>query len=226
MAVEEKGTFTTGKVLLAGVTAGGLAAFISWLVSEARAAPPEGPIVSPDEWTKESIIAMLAAWGEISTKLDDQKELLTQIRDGIYTLTGEEIPKPEIYSLEVIPITPTLIPGLTPKSLYLSESPEKGALVAIVLVSDSQYVQYDLHLDDVVWSFNVADMIEQSIEYPHFPGAWIATATGSLFVLMFSSGAMDVPYKTNLRLQAKATSATDVNITRGELVRKVYEVRE
>ncbi len=106
----------------------------------------------------------------------------------------------------------------------MADSPEKGALIAVELVSDSKDVQYDLHLDDMVWSFNVSDMIDQSIEYPHFPGGWIAKATGASFVFMFSSGATsDVRYRTNFRLQARATSATPVTITRGELVRKIYD---
>ncbi|GAH78709.1 unnamed protein product, partial [marine sediment metagenome] len=152
--------------------------------------------------------------------LSTQIDLLEQM---IAAITGEEIPG-IVFRLEVTPISEKVIPALSPATLYLADSPEKGALIAVELVSDSKDVQYDLHLDDMVWSFNVSDMIDQSIEYPHFPGGWIAKATGASFVFMFSSGATsDVRYRTNFRLQARATSATPVTITRGELVRKVYD---
>jgi len=208
---------------IAGVTAGGIIAFVTWLTEQAKAAPPEGAVIfSPDEWTKEAIIGMLAALGEISGKLTEQINLLEDIKDGIAAITGEEIPG-IVFRLEVTPISGTVIPGV-PATLYEADSPEKGALIAVELVSDSKDVQYDLHLDDMVWSFNVSDMIDQSIEYPHFPGGWIAKATGASFVFMFSSGATsDMRYRTNFRLQAKATSTNPVTVTRGELVRKIYE---
>jgi len=214
-----------------GVTAGGIVALLGWLTAQARAAPPEGAVIfSPDEWTKEAIIGGLAALGEISgnlstlaSKLDTQINLLEDIKELLAAITGvEEIPG-IVFRLEVTPISGKVIPGV-PATLYEADSPEKGALIAVELVSDSKDVQYDLHLDDMVWSFNVSDMIDQSIEYPHFPGGWIAKATGATFVFMFSSGATsDMRYRTNFRLQARATSTNPVTITRGELVRKVYE---
>lgn len=207
-----------------GVTAGGIMAILTWLTEQAKAAPPEGAVIfSPDEWTKEAIIGMLAALGEISGKLSTQIDLLEDVKQAIAAITGEEIPG-ILFRLEVTPISEKVIPALSPATLYQADSPEKGALIAVELVSDSKDVQYDLHLDDMVWSFNVSDMIDQSIEYPRFPGGWIAKATETTFVFMFSSGATsDVRYRTNFRLQAKATSANPVTVTKGELVRKVYE---
>ena len=208
----------------AGAFAGSMVALLGWLASQAKAAPPEGAVIfSPDEWTKEAIMGMLGALAQISGKLSTQIGLLEDIKEGIAAITGVEIPG-IVFRLEVTPISEKVIPGLSPATLYTADSPEKGALVAAELVSDSKDIQYDLHLDDMVWSFNVSDMIDQSIEYPHFPGGWIAKATGASFVFMFSSGATsDVRYRTNFRLQAKATSANPVTVTRGEIVRKVYE---
>jgi len=224
----EKAEERAGPAILAGlaggVTAGGIIAILSWLTEQAKAAPPEGAVIfSPDEWTKQAIMGGLGALAEISGKLSTQIGLLEDIKDGIAAISGVEIPGIR-FRLEVTPITEKVIPGLSPATLYTADSPEKGALVAVELVSDSKDVQYDFHLDDIVWSFNVSDMIDQSIEYPHFPGGWITLATGATFVFMFSSGATsDVRYRTNFRLQAKATSANPVTITRGEIVRKVYE---
>lgn len=218
--------------LAGGVTAGGIIVFLNWLTEQAKAAPPEGAVIfSPDEWTKEAIMGGLAALAEISSKLstlsgklDTQINSLNEIKEAIAAISGvEEIPG-VLFRLEVTPISEKVIPALSPATLYMVDPPEKGALIAVELVSDSKDVQYDLHLDDMVWSFNVSDMIDQSIGYPHFPGSWIAHATGATFVFMFSSGAIsDVRYRTNFRLQARATSATPVTITRGELVRKIYE---
>ncbi len=217
---EEKKDSGVGKVLLAGFGGGGIVALIAWLSSKAAAAPPEGVVIfTPDEWTKETLLGLLTGLGEISSKLSTQIDLLKDIK----ALLGGE-PTIPTYRFEVTPIEAVTIPGLTPKNLYLSESPHSGAIVAIELVSNIKDVEYELHIDDIVWTFNVSNMIDTSIEYPHFPGGWIAKATGAIFVLMFSSGAMDVRYKTNFRLVAKATSATDVTISRGELVRKIYDL--
>ena len=169
-------------------------------------------VFTPDEWTKNAILGLL-------TGIKDEISLLTDIKA---LLQGE--PVIPTFDFEVTPIETLTIPGLTPKELYLSESPHSGSIVAIELVSNSKDVEYELHIDDIVWKFNVSDMIDSSIEYPHFPGGWIAKATGATFVFIFSSGAMDVRYKANFSLIAKATSATDVTISRGELVRKVYEL--
>lgn len=212
-----------GKALLAGFGGGGIVALIAWLRAEAAALPEGVTIITPDEWTKETLLGLLTGLGEVSSKLDNQIKLL----DDIKVLLGGEptIPTIPTFRFEVTPIVAVTIPGLTPKSLYLSESPHSGAIVAIELVSNSKDVEYELHIDDITWVFNVSDMVDSSIEYPHFPGGWIAKATGDMFVFMFSSGAtMDVRYSTNFRLVAKATSAADVTISRGELVRKIYEL--
>lgn len=206
------------KVLLGALAGGGLVELIHWLTRGVEAAPPEGAVIcTPDDWTKQLLLGMFAELAEISGKLDTQIGLLSDIK----CLLGGE---PPTVGFEVTPIPAKTIPGLTPAELYLSESPHSGSVIAIELVSDCKDIEYELHLDDIVWTFNVSDMIDSSIEYPHFPGAWIAKATGAMFVLIFSSGAMDVRYKTNFSLLAKATSATDVNILRGELVRRVYEL--
>lgn len=220
---EEKRDSGVGKALLAGFGGGGIVAFIAWLRSLAMAAPPEGvTIITPDEWTKEALLGLLTGLGEVSSKLKDEISLLEEIK----ALLGGE-PTIPTFRFEVTPIAAVTIPGLTPKNLYLSESPHSGAIVAIELVSNSKDVEYELHIDDITWVFNVSDMVDSSIEYPHFPGGWIARATGAVFVFMFSSGAtMDVRYRTNFRLVAKATSAADVTISRGELVRKLYELGE
>ena len=219
MEVKQKEGFTPGKAVLTGFTAGGIIALIDWLRSLAREVPEGAVIFTPDEWTKETLIGILTALAEISGKLDDGIAVLKDIK----VLLGGE-PAVPTFSFEVTPIEATVVLGLSPKALSPSESPHSGAVIAIELVSDCKDIEYELHLDGIVWTFNVGKMIESSIEYPHFPGAWIAKATGESFVFMFSSGAtMDVRYKTNFSLLAKATSATDVNITRGELVRKIYE---
>lgn len=213
----EKEESGVGKAALAGVIGGGTFALIDWLRSK-MGAPAEGVIFTPDEWTKETLLALLARLIEVSSKLTEQINVLNDIK----ALLGGG---PTTFRFEVTPIEAVTIPGLTPKNLYLSESPHSGAIAAIELVSNSRYVEYELHIDDIVWTFNVSDMIDSSIEYPHFPGGWIAKATGATFVFMFSSGAtMDVKYKTNFSLVAKATSAADVTISRGELVRKVYDL--
>lgn len=211
---EEKKASDVGKTLLAGFGGGGIVALIAWLSSRVMAAPEGVTVFTPDEWTKELLLGLLTGLNEEISLLKDIKALL-----------GGEPVEPA-FTFEVTPIA-AVIPGLTPKNLYLSDSPHSGSIIAIELVSNIKDVEYELHIDEIVWKFNVSDMIDSSIEYPHFPGGWIAKATGATFVFMFSSGAtMDVRYKTNFRLVAKATSATDVTISRGELVRKVYEPGE
>ena len=220
MEQKQKEGFTPGKAVLTGLTAGGIIALIGWLISQAKEVPEGAVIFTPDQWTKETLIGILTALAGISGKLDAEIAVLNDIK----ALLGGE-PTVPTFSFEVTPIPATVVFGLTPKVLYQSEAPHSGSVIAIELVSDCKDIEYELHLDDIVWTFNVSDMVDSSIEYPHFPGAWIAKATGATFVFMFSSGAvMDVRYKTNFRLVAKATSATDVNLTRGDLVRKVYEL--
>lgn len=223
MAGPEKEGFNTGKLILAGTAAGGVAALLTWLISTARAAPPEGAVIfSPDEWTKDTLLGMLTALNEISGKLSTVSGKLDSQIDLLSAIAGEEVPGVP-FKLEVTPISEVTISGMTSKDLYLSESPTKGAVIAIELVSDIKDIEYGLHLDDIVWSFNVSDMITHSIEFPHFPGAWLSRASAGTYVFMFSSGATsDVKYQTNLRLTAKATSANDVTLS-GTLVSKVYD---
>ena len=222
MGEPEKG-FDTGKALLIGTAGGGLGALFTWLISQAKAAPPEGAVIfSPDEWTKDTLLGMLAALNEISSKLSTVSDKLDAGIDLLSVIAGVEAPGVP-FRLEVTPISEVTIPGMTSKDLYLSPSPTKGAVIAIELVSDVKDIEYDLHLDDIVWSFNVSDMITHSIEFPHFPGAWLSKASAGTYVFMFSSGATsDVKYQTNLRLKAKATSASDVTLS-GTLVSKVYD---
>jgi len=222
MAGEKKGDSDTGKLILAGTAGGGIAALLTWLINTARAAPPEGAVIfSPDEWTKETLLGMLTALNEISSKLSAVSGKLDAEIDLLSIIAGVEAPGVP-FKLEVTPISEVTIAGMTSKDLYLSPSPEKGAVIAIKLVSDIKDVEYDLHLDDIVWSFNVSDMITHSIEFPHFPGAWLSRASAGTYVFMFSSGATsDVKYQTNFRLTAKATSVNDVTLS-GILVCKVY----
>lgn len=218
MAGEEKKGLTTGKAILigsaAGVIAGGIESIIAWLTTAAKEAPPAGAVIfSPDEWTKNTFLGILSALSEISGKLDKQIDLLS-------TIAGVEAPSAP-FKLDVIPIAALTIPGMTPKNLYVGPSPEKGAVIAIELVSNVGDIEYDIYLDDILWPFSVSDMVVRSIEYPHFPGAWLEKASGSMYVFLFSGGATsDVRYQTNLRIIAKATSASDV-ILSGMLVRKV-----
>jgi len=66
-------------------------------------------------------------------------------------------------------------------------------------------------------------MVEQSIEFPHFPGAWIEKATGARFVFMFSGGdSMQVRFWDNFRLEARTTTDTPVTIIAGQIVEKIF----
>ncbi|GAI46203.1 unnamed protein product, partial [marine sediment metagenome] len=164
MAEANRGS-DVGKTLLAGFGGGGIVALIAWLSSRVIAAPEGVTVFTPDEWTKELLLGLLTGLNEEISLLKDIKALLS----------GEPVELAFIF--EVTPITAVTIPGLTPKNLYLSDSPHSGAIIAIELVSNIKDVEYELHIDDIVWKFNVSDMIDSSIEYPHFPGGWIAKAT-------------------------------------------------
>lgn len=214
----EKEKDTALQVLGGALIGGGLVELIHWLTREVHAAPPGATVVTPDEWTKQLLLGMLAELAEISGKLDTEIGLLTDIK----CLLGGELPTAK-YDVREIPHT--LVSNTVAAELYISGEEHSGSVIAFELVSDSKDIEYELHLDDIVWTFNVSNMIESSIEYPHFPGAWIAKATGAMFVLLFSSGAaMDVRYRKYCSLLAKATTTTDVNISRGEIIRRVYEL--
>jgi len=131
-------------------------------------------------------------------------------------MDGEGIPTLEIDLIESV-----TIPGLTPRELILGESPLGGVVLSIEIESDRQEIQYDLYIDNVKWSFNVATMVHRLIQYPRFPGGWIARAAGGVFVFVFSGGVSGLQYSKNIRLVAKATSANNVIIAGGEMVRRI-----
>lgn len=204
--------------LAGGATIVGLKELLDWLRKPVEAAPPEGAtLITLDEWTKDALTAMLALLGNVSAKLDALEDILSKL---------EAIAPPEAkkYTFDVVPIEEQHIAMISPTPLYETGPGIEGSIALIELMSDSKDINYDLIFDTTIWSFNVSDMIEQSIEYPHYPGAWIAKATGGQFVFMFSSGgAMGMGHKDHFDLIAKATVAAGANITRGTIVRKVYE---
>ncbi|GAI01280.1 unnamed protein product, partial [marine sediment metagenome] len=116
-----------GKTLLAGFGGGGIVALIAWLSSRVIAAPEGVTVFTPDEWTKELLLGLLTGLNEEISLLKDIKALLS----------GEPVePTVPAFTFEVTPITAVTIPGLTPKNLYLSDSPHSGAIIAIELVSN------------------------------------------------------------------------------------------
>lgn len=130
----------------------------------------------------------------------------------------------EQYHFRIIDTEENLaIPGKTAKELYKTTAPEKGAIARIKFVSSGKDIQYDLYIDNQRWSFNVSDMVDQSIEHPHFPGAWIEKATGAQYVFVFSGGdSMQVRFWDNFRLVALTTTAAAVTIFKGQIVQKIF----
>lgn len=201
-----------------GTTAVGLWGLIKLLTKKVEAAPPEGAtLITLDEWTKDALITALGLLGNISIKLDALAEISTKL-DAIAP------PETRKYIFDIVPIEAQHIAMISPTPLYETGLGVEGSIALIELMSDSEDINYDLIFDTAIWSFNVSDMIEQSIEYPHYPGAWIAKATGGQFVFMFSSGGvMGMGHKDHFDIIAKATTAAEANIIRGIIVRKVYQ---
>jgi len=231
----------TGKAIFAGALTGGtvvgVAELIRALTKKVEAAPPEGvQIVAPDEQTKEVFAAGLALLADISIKLDklDSLDVITGrldlandylacIKAAILALSGAEVPTGQ-YNFRITDTEENLaIPGKTTKELYKTTAPEQGAIARVKFISNGEDIQYDLYIDNQRWSFNVSDMVDQSIEHPHFPGAWIEKATGAQYVFMFSGGeSMQVRYWDNFRLVARTTTATPVTILEGQVVEKIF----
>lgn len=212
----------------AGITAVGLNEFIKLLTKKAEAAPPEGAtLITLDGWTKDVLTAALGLLGDVSLKLNTLGEIsekLDTLTKKVDALIPDEAKPPKGFTFNVVSIEAQHIPMIAPRPLYETGPDMKGSVIAIELVSNSSNIDYDLILDGMIWSFNVADLVSQSIEYPHFPGAWIAKATGGQFVFMFSSGGMmGVSYKNSFSLMAKATVAAGVDILSGKVIEKVYE---
>jgi hypothetical protein len=220
---EDKGT---GKAILAGAVAGGTAIGIAELIRALTkpAAPKPGVIVvTPDEDTKKVFAAVLSLLADISSKLDKLDSIddhLSAIEEGISALAGIELE----YRFRITPTEENLvIAGNTPKELYATTTPERGAIARIKLVSDGKDIEYSIYIDNQRWIFNVSDMVDQLIKYPHFPGAWIEKASGGEYVFIFSGGdSMQVRFWNNFRLVARTTTATSVTILEGEIVEKIF----
>ncbi len=221
----------TGKAVFAGALTGGtvvgIAELIRSLTRKVEAAPPEGvQVVTPDLQTKEVFAAGLALLADISVKLnslDLTNAYLADIKAGILALTGIELPLGQ-YSFRITDTEENLaIPGKTTKELYKTTAPEQGAIARVKFISNGKDIQYDLYIDNQRWSFDVSDMVDQSLEHPHFPGAWIEKATGAQYVFVFSGGdSMQVRFWDNFRLVALTTTATPVTILEGQIVEKIF----
>lgn len=219
----------SGKAILAGVAAGGtvagLAALIKALTKSVEAAPGVR-VVAPDEQTKQVFATTLTLLADISVKLgplDLANAYLADIKAGILALAGIELPIGQ-YHFRIMDTEENLaIPGKTTKELYKTTAPEQGAIARVKLISDGKDIAYDLYIDNQRWPFDVSDMVDQSIQYPHFPGAWIEKATGAQYVFVFSGGdSMQVRFWDNFRLVARTTTATPVTILEGQIVEKIF----
>ena len=234
----EEDTKAIAKGALAGAGVIGTYKLIEALTKKVEAAPPEGvQIVAPDEQTKEVFATVLALLADTSVKLDaldviaDRLDLandyLADIKTGILALAGIELPLPLTEAQYNFRITDTeenlAIPGKTTKEIYKTTAPELGAIVRVKLISSGKDIQYNLYIDNQRWAFDVSDMVDQSIEHPHFPGAWIEKATGAQYVFVFSGGAsMQVCFWDNFRLVARTTTATPITILEGQIVEKIF----
>lgn len=209
---------------LAGTTAIGIWKLIDAL--KAKAAPPEGAVICyPDDQTKEAIATALGLLAEIAIKLDNLGIIVDRL-DLISDYLREISPDLAEYRFRITDTETNLaIPGKTTKQLYATTAPDKGAIARVKLISNGKDIQYDLYIDNQRWSFNVSDMVDQSIEHPHFPGAWIEKATGDRFVFIFSAGdSMQVRYWNNFSLVARTTTTTAVTILEGQIVEKIFVV--
>lgn len=215
----------SGKAILAGVAAGGtvagVAALIKALTKPVEAAPGVR-VVAPDEQTKQVFATTLTLLADISVKLGSL-DYLADIKAGILALAGIKLPIGQ-YNFRITDTEENLaILGKTTKELYKTTAPERGAIARVKLISDGKDIHYDLYIDNQRWSFNVSDMVDQSIEHPHFPGAWIEKATGAQYVFVFSGGdSMQVRFWDNFRLVARTTTATSVTIFAGQIVEKIF----
>jgi hypothetical protein len=221
---EDKGT---GKAILAGAVAGGTAIGIVELIKALTTpgAPKPGvQVVAPDEDTKKVFAAVLSLLAAISSKLDKLDSIddhLSAIEEGILALAGIELE----YRFRITPTeTNLVIAGNVTKDIYATTTPEKGAIARIKLVSTGKDIEYNLYIDNQRWIFNVSDMVDQLIKYPHFPGAWIEKASGGEYVFIFSGGdSMQVRFWNNFRLVARTTTtSTSVTILEGEIVEKIF----
>lgn len=215
----------TGKVILTSILAGGTVIGVAKLIDAltAKAAPPEGAVVfTPDEQTKEAIAVILALLADISVKLDNQDLIVSRLNlvsDAILSMPG----MPELqYQLRVTDTEENLvIPAKTNKELYKTTAPDNGYIARVKLISSGKDIQYDLYIDYKRWAFNISDMVDQSIELPHCPGAWIEKATGDRYVFMFSGGEQ-VRFWNEFRLEARTTTATPVTILEGQILEKIF----
>ncbi len=212
--------------IIAGLIGGGTVIGIAELIKALTT--PAGPkpgvqVVAPDEETKKVFAAVLSLLADISSKLDNldsTNDHLSEIEKGILALAGIELE----YRFRITPTEENLaMAGNDTKELYATTTPEKGAIARVKLVSTGKDIEYSLYIDNQRWIFNVSDMVDQLIEYPHFPGAWIEKASGSEYVFIFSGGdSMQVRYWNNFRLAARTTTATPVTILEGEIVEKIF----
>ena len=202
----------------------GLAKLLEALTKPVGAAPPGVQVVKPDNETRQAIASIIALLADISVKLDKLDDTNSHLADIKAILSGEPIPSEAKYTFRFTTdaLQNKLVAGNAELELYQTTAPDKGAILRIKLVSDSADIRYDLYIDNQKWQFNVADMVDQSIDTPHSPGAWLDKATGTEFVFMFSGGeSMLVRYWDNFRLVARTTTATAVTIASGEIVEKI-----
>lgn len=82
---------------------------------------------------------------------------------------------------------------LVAKSPFTVEeySPGRGGLIWAVIDTDSPEVDVSIRLDDLVWKFNIDEMLTQGLQAPLFPGAWLSRAEAgppAHYCLVFSAG--------------------------------------
>jgi len=221
---EQKGSGKVAAAAFGGaLTALGIDKLINALSVKA-APPPGGVICIPDDDTRAAIAGILGLLSGISAKLDNLESIidrLDEIKDLLGSLPGVEAR----YQLRITSLPENLvIPGKTDKELYKTTAPEIGSVVRVKVISDGQDIQYDIYLDGQRWPFSVADMVDQSLGHPHFPGAWIEKATGAQFSFVFSSGdSMQVRFWDSFRLVARTITTSSVTIFEGQVVEQIFK---
>ncbi len=152
--------------------------------------------------------------------------LLEAINSLVVTLGGVParplVPAVPRYRFSHIEVPSKAVAGNETEQLWRTEPVgEKGGLAWLKLVSDSSAIKYHIYLDDYEWVIDVAALIDESIER-HIPlGAYIEKADGT-FVVMVSGGAgMQLTYENSLSITAENTGATEINVTKTELFRRV-----
>jgi hypothetical protein len=119
-----------------------------------------------------------------------------------------------------------LLPGAQFK--ILDEGSGEGSLIYLLVDVQSPNVIVNIILDNIQYDFDIAQMIQEGLMFPMYPGAWITRADPvgppPTYCMLFSVGNLDgYPYKERINIAVTNNSGANMILNHSLGIKWFYQ---